>query len=398
MLKALLREAVITVRENYRDRIVVIYHNDADGISSGYILKTALMRAGFQTEIFCLEKLYPEALKVLFQKKGVFIIGDLGSAFTKLLSHNNFHHNQIIILDHHQVLHETSDEKILLVNPEKCGYSGSTDISGAGVCYLFALELDPDNYDLCPIAMVGNSELPGTFQSLSREILNSGIMSGVIRDDETSDEGSYEILLPDKEWYSLPEIFKVSDTLGTIGYYQEGFNSGIELFEFGYTEALRCFYRKLDSEKNECFQRALACIEKNGYKNGADLIWFDAKDIFAGMGNKVIGLFLSEWKKMLPENLCVYILGMMNLEKEIPGIGVIAHENKKVSGRLSERMQKMVLADRMLPLSEIFAKAAASVGGFGDGHKVASSAVIPRNKILGFVRFSEKMIKDFEER
>ena len=120
-LKGLLRQAVVSVREHYRDRVVVICHNDADGIAAGFILKAALTRAGFNTELFCLEKLYAEALEVLFQKQGVFILGDLGSAFTKLLSSKNIHQNHIIILDHHQVLSEKADEKILL--PDKKWYS-----------------------------------------------------------------------------------------------------------------------------------------------------------------------------------------------------------------------------------------------------------------------------------
>ena len=49
----------------------LVHHDDADGLCSAAITKTALEREGFQVETFCLEKTYPEFVEDLDRKSVV---------------------------------------------------------------------------------------------------------------------------------------------------------------------------------------------------------------------------------------------------------------------------------------------------------------------------------------
>ncbi len=174
-------EAIEIIKNNFfnslkeKNSSIQIYtHLDADGLSSGAILGKALFRENIPFQITVLRQLEKEEIVKISENtkkfKNFLIFSDFGSGQylelqNKLISRENF--NSFIILDHHLPQNVSSKEDIDLIkeihknsfqwhiNPYFFRFDGSIEISGAGLCYLFAKSLNKKNIDLSPIALVG---------------------------------------------------------------------------------------------------------------------------------------------------------------------------------------------------------------------------------------------------
>lgn len=174
----------------FKKSVHIYSHLDSDGISAATILARTLERAqiGFQITILNqLETQYiDEILNEVTAYNRFIIFADFGSGQTHLLE-KNLKPEDFLILDHHTPVKTTSPPVDNHVNPYFFGIDGSFQISGAGMCYLFAKTMDPKNIDLAYIAIIGalgdaqnqNYE-KGEFQSPNREILNDAIQAGKI--------------------------------------------------------------------------------------------------------------------------------------------------------------------------------------------------------------------------
>lgn len=132
-------------------------HIDADGISAAGILCNALNRLDARYHLRILRQLEPKFIESLAkEERNCYIFSDFGSGqlnfIQKFLPDEN-----VIILDHHEPLKlPKSSPNILEINPHFYGIDGSTEISGAGVSFLFAYYLNPtENIDLLHLALVG---------------------------------------------------------------------------------------------------------------------------------------------------------------------------------------------------------------------------------------------------
>ncbi len=157
--KALIRDASeaanIISDSASEDRFMhVVSHLDADGLAAAGVMAKALWRidAKFRVRIqqWVDEKIVAD---IKSDQPDLSILTDLGSGYLKVIS-ENIPNGQIVILDHHQVIGEPSSN-IFQVNPHIHGIDGSRDISGSGMAYLVAKELDGSNVDLAHIAVVG---------------------------------------------------------------------------------------------------------------------------------------------------------------------------------------------------------------------------------------------------
>ena len=174
-------EAIEIIKNNFLNSLkeknssIHIYtHLDADGLSSGAILGKALFRENIPFQITVLRQLEKEEIVKISENvkkfKNFLIFSDFGSGQylelqNKLISKEYF--NSFIILDHHLPQNVSSKENIDLIkeihknsfqwhiNPYFFRFDGSLEISGAGLCYLFAKSLNKKNIDLSPIALVG---------------------------------------------------------------------------------------------------------------------------------------------------------------------------------------------------------------------------------------------------
>ncbi len=152
----------------------IFTHIDADGLSSGAILGKALYRENIPFQITALKQLEKtEIQKIALIEKDVqkyYIFSDFGSGqyleLVKCLSRGD-PNPPFIILDHHlpqgvAKKENRSDLKKVYdstkpwhLNPYFYELDGSNEVSGAGMCYLFAKSLNGKNVDLSPIALIG---------------------------------------------------------------------------------------------------------------------------------------------------------------------------------------------------------------------------------------------------
>lgn len=165
--------------------LLVICHNDADGLCSGAIVSVVLLREGasFITRSVKTIDEAIESLKAL--PEGVIpILTDMGSGYLSEIS-ETVKDRPVLILDHHEPMGSPGDN-VIHVNPHLHGVNGATDISGAGIVYLVAKALNEDNVKLSPIAVVGalgdlqdrsdRRSLHGFNELIARDAVDNGLM------------------------------------------------------------------------------------------------------------------------------------------------------------------------------------------------------------------------------
>jgi single-stranded-DNA-specific exonuclease len=173
--------------------VTVVGHIDADGIAAASIASIALERAGVPHKVRFVKKLDPPEIDRINadQSEAVWLV-DLGSgSFSRLV------HPGLWICDHHipdlrKKRRQLNGQNLLSsffsnhLNPHLFNIDGSSEISGAGVTYCVARQMDPRNQDLSALALVG---AVGDFQDSSecrligfnRIILGEAIESGLAR-------------------------------------------------------------------------------------------------------------------------------------------------------------------------------------------------------------------------
>ncbi len=160
-----------------QDRVLIVTHIDADGITSGSIAKEALERSGIENDIIFVKQLEETYMKEIKDKNCFVWFTDLGSGQLDLIGENGLDY---CITDHHI----PQDRSSFQLNPHDFGIDGSHEISGATTTYLVAVQMGL-NYDLLPLAITGaigdlqdarNGELVG----LNRDILMNGANDGFV--------------------------------------------------------------------------------------------------------------------------------------------------------------------------------------------------------------------------
>lgn len=171
------REAVSRFRETDKNKVVrIITHYDADGITAGAILVKALQRADRKFRLSIVKQLEDSVLKEVAQEAcdydAIFFL-DLSGNF-KIIKNIN---TKIFVLDHHEVDDDAYESGIVFVNPFLLGKEN--EISGAGLTYLFAKELNERNKDLSDIAILGmvGDMLGRSISKINNSILNESNVS-----------------------------------------------------------------------------------------------------------------------------------------------------------------------------------------------------------------------------
>ena len=206
-MQELLQKAADLIRKNRKEEIKIVSHIDADGIAAASILSKALDREDITHTVTCvkLDEL-PD-----IEPGGLTIFSDLGSGQLAHLSHIS---DPIIILDHHPPV-DYHLSTAVHVNPTLYGFNGSSEISGAGVSYLFARTLSRTNEDLSPIAIVGacgDMQDFGKLTGLNRSILEDGTRTGLLEyEDDLLLYGRYtRPLFKSLQYFSDPYVPGIS--------------------------------------------------------------------------------------------------------------------------------------------------------------------------------------------
>jgi len=177
-----INQAVQEFKNLNKRPVRLIGHLDSDGLCSTSILIQVLQREGFKFVVSVVKQVTDDLLELVSKEdyNTVFFV-DLGSgsldSINKILKNK-----QVFILDHH--IPSEKNTHSIHINPLLFGIDGNKEISGAGVVYLFAKELDKKNIDLAHLALigaVGDMQENKGFKGINNDIiLNDAISSGVL--------------------------------------------------------------------------------------------------------------------------------------------------------------------------------------------------------------------------
>jgi len=371
-----LGSAVSAVRESGIKEAVVLHHDEADGLTSAALTKLALSNLGLNTRLICLDKLYPEVVKDIESgPPRVIAYADLGSGHIDWLINANSAKGLILVLDHHDT---TSIQNELLhnLNPELYGFSGETDASSATVAYLFCKTVNPELASYAHLATIGSLELPGETRGLNLIAMKDARDLGLVRD---SGKGDLRIQAKVMN-LGRTRASSLLNILGSVGYYRNGPEMGIEACTEGFIEETMEMAKEFEEERKQANRKMLATIKKDGLSQKKNIQWFHALDNYEGMGGKVVGSFCSYLRYQRGVNPVRYLIGMMNVPPDIPGWGKLPSSMVKVSGRAPQILTSLIEKGKKPSLSKILPESCSKVGGFGDGHSVAASGVFPVGK------------------
>jgi single-stranded-DNA-specific exonuclease len=380
------REAITELRTEKPREATIIHHDDADGLCSAAVTKRALEREDIQVKTFCLEKIYAEVIADLHSKAGqtIFYV-DIGSAHANLISECNKSRNLTIILDHHDPK-SSKDPKVLDLNLEHFGFQGETDFSGATCCYLFAKALNSSNTDLSYLALVGSCEIPEGFLGINKAVLEEALKNGIVWQKGKS----FEVT---KFKTRIDTLFSKLQVLAAVGYYEGGPEVGIRACLEGLNKESKEKLKGLETRRKETNRRVLRRLYRERLKETMHIQWFDAGNIYAGMGTKVIGQFCSflsyQARLIKPDK---YIMGFMNVQPEIPGWGKLKENLVKASVRVPKTMKPQVEGVK-LPSAVNLLNQASEGFGIADGHQYAASVILPIDKKEMLVENAEKIIE-----
>jgi hypothetical protein len=365
---------------------IIIHHDDADGLCSAAITQKALEREGIKTKTFCLEKVYAEVIEDIHSKAGqtIFYV-DIGSSHADLISEYNKGRNLSIILDHHDPK-ISKDPKVLDLNLENFGFKGETDFSGATCCYLFAKALNSNNSDLGYLALVGSCEIPEGFKSLNEIVLEESLKSGIVQKKGKN----FEIT---KLKVNVDALFSKLQILGAVGYYEDGPDLGIKTCLEGISPEIEERINALEERRKEVNRKLLGILYRERLKETEHIQWFDAGNLYAGMGTKVIGQFcsfLSYQARLIKPNK--YILGFVNVPPEIPKWGRLKEKFVKASVRVPKPMQQLIDYGKLPGAVNLLEKASEGFG-MADGHQYAANVVLPADRKMELLENAEKVIR-----
>ncbi|MFB6203877.1 MAG: DHHA1 domain-containing protein [Candidatus Nanohaloarchaea archaeon] len=181
--------------EKLRDhdgKIRLVGQYDADGISATAIAHEMLDRLGREFEYEILRQLYEEDVeRIAGEDEDLIIFVDIGSGQSKLLEEHIIEETgkDVIVSDHHEPGRGDDAEpgdppRFIHLNPHFLGHDGGEAISAAGMTYLLAKKVDPDNRDLVKYALVGatgdvqkqDGEFLGLNEQLAEEALEQGLV------------------------------------------------------------------------------------------------------------------------------------------------------------------------------------------------------------------------------
>ena len=136
------------------ETIRVISHLDADGITAAALMINALQNENKEYNLSIYSQLTDNICEELSKEKNTYyIITDLGSS---QLSSINKHlkNKKILILDHH-IPQEQANDNISHINPHLAKIDGSTNIAGSGVVFFYSALLNPANYEMAHLPIIG---------------------------------------------------------------------------------------------------------------------------------------------------------------------------------------------------------------------------------------------------
>jgi single-stranded-DNA-specific exonuclease len=388
-----IERALTDVSEWPTTRVQVFHHNDTDGLTSGAILTRAFERKGYTVRRCALEKPYPAILRRVFEQEGgLFVFADFAGRIAPLLSELNQRRNLVLILDHHTAL-EATDPKVYNLDPDLFGLRGDLDISASVTCYTFAKVMDPENIDLASLAALGavgdEFFLDGRLVSENRNAVLEAVRQGLVRIEEMEEGEDYLFKNPSGE-ISGAILSGYLETLGAVGYYQNGPEAAISVCLQGSSEGIDRIYRTLVSLKEKKLNHEIERLKSGGMRETPHIQWFHVQNRLSPMGVKMIGVLCDMLKNMDFVRPGKYLAGFQIIPNEIPGFGKVEMNEVKISMRVSRLIEGRIRDGKVLGLNEFLPEATSKLGGFVDAcHRLTAATTIAMGK-------EERLIEEME--
>ncbi len=429
---SLLSQAAEEVSRHQEVRVLT--HYDADGISSAGIIANALMRKGIRFQLTLSKSLEAEIIKMVGQGAKCLILADMGSSFLKELEQLDA---SVIVLDHHVPV--GASEKVVHVNPHLFGIDGMTSGCAGAVSMMFALAMDERNWDLLPIAfagIVGDRQHIRGLSGINKWLLEGGLSRRILelRPGSLLPEGK---LADELSGGIEPFIIGVSGSMeGAMTLLKEaGIPEDASLVQLNETErrkltslvALRLlgqgcttsameeqitdryFFPGWGTTADDLAQLLNACGRTDQEGTGVALTLKDAK------ARQTAERLRKEYKESVLAAMKAIITGGVTKRRNLqffistnPSLsGVLAGLTMQFVGdcdkptialsmhgekvRISSRAN-FKLVEKGVDLAVGLREAAASVGGQGGGHAVASGATILKGKEEAFLEKLDEII------
>ena len=166
-----------------KETVRLISHLDADGISACSIFVKLLNNENRKYVVSIVPQLNKEILsEFALENYKHYVFTDIGCGIISSMK-EFLPGRDILILDHHNPEATEIPDNITIINPHYSGIDGGKEISGAGVVYYFAKEVDPKIEDIAHIAIigaVGDIQDEDGFLKLNNEILETAIKKNKI--------------------------------------------------------------------------------------------------------------------------------------------------------------------------------------------------------------------------
>ncbi len=385
------------LKEYEMSEIVVVHHNDADGITSGAILSHLCECLDRETERICIEKVYPEVIKKIHEgREGQIIVyTDLAGLAAEAIDKIDAGRNTVYIIDHHPA-RAIESENVFVLDPELAGISGDTFISASTLCYLVSRAMTEEMNKFAYLAVVG---AVGDYHDRSGGIL--GIDRYALH--EAIHEKQAKIMIEGhRERYYIPFFGEYADViakrltnLGVVGYEVGAYRKGIEACINGFDEKTIEEAENYEELKTAKFHEAIEYLkEGGGLRLEKHTQWFHLEDMFSPMGVKAVGEFCQQIKDMtfIDENR--YLIGFQNIPKEIPDLGVIELDASKMSGRVPQILERKILSGDSPGFDYLVPKASEIIGAFADAtHRIAAATVVKKGTEKEFIKVFERLVE-----
>lgn len=378
------------------NKIVVVHHNDADGICSAAILLKLFESLGYEVELICIEKVHPSIVDAVHSKNegNLIVYTDLAGLAAKMIDEVNNHRCKVWIIDHHPAKAIESDD-VFVFDPELFGISGDTFVCASSLNYLIAICIKEEMKKYAYLAVAG---AVGDYHDRTGGVLGfdrCALDDALLLNQATIKIKGY------KERYYLNFFEEYADVvaerltiLGAVGYEERGYAKGVKACLNGFDDKTIKEVERLKKLRDEKFEEAIKMLRGGGLHIEKYTQWFHLKNSFSPMGVKAVGEFCEKIKDMTFIEEDKYILGFQNCPDRIPDIGKIDWNVVKVSARAPFPLGRKILKGEVLGFDVLIPAASEVVGGVADAtHRIAAATLIEKGKEEEFIRAFEDIVE-----
>lgn len=136
------------LKTNPEKEAQIISHFDTDGITSASIIVKCLKRLDRKFNIQIVKSLTSEIISQIPENRIVLFLDLASNSFDQIRNLKN----EVFVIDHHEITQKIP-LNVKIINPQL--HEKKEEFSSSGLCFLFAKNIDEQNKDLSPLAIIG---------------------------------------------------------------------------------------------------------------------------------------------------------------------------------------------------------------------------------------------------